>query len=530
MRRSQTSGGSSGLRRASGPPYLGVDRAQFVDLQEAEGGPITPEAVAAALSSEFSVGFGSPSVVRGADLDTFDRRLGAAGFSLHHLSDSVGQRLVLIAPDARTPLTMPIAKVRWPALVTDLPAGAIREALAPLATIRALMVLDEQVHRIRRGELRNEYQKIVARLELVEQATGATAAPARLIVQPLRGYGGETRRAVRLLVAAGLRPVRPVRDDPKRGDADVRQVPIDRSAPATVLLVAEWSAYLAAMRANLPGVLDDVDTEFLHDFRVAVRRTRSTLKLGRPALPQGVTDRWEPALKWLGGLTTPVRDLDVHQLDLPVLAGWLIAADPADLQPFAVQLRRQRSAARRSLVRGLRSARFRNLLSGWEDVLAELSRYPDGQAPRLTAGELADRSIRRAYRRVVRGGAAITPGSPPEALHSLRTRCKELRYALELFAPIIDDAAGKRAVADLKDLQNVLGRFQDADVQKQTLYGFADQMRAAHAPTKALLAMGELVAHLDADQRRARQGFDRAFARFGRPSGRHRMRLLTAGR
>ena len=36
------------------------------------------------------------------------------------------------------------------------------------------------------------------------------------------------------------------------------------------------------MNENLPGLLADVDTEFLHDFRVAVRRTRSTLKLGRP--------------------------------------------------------------------------------------------------------------------------------------------------------------------------------------------------------------------------------------------------------
>ena len=72
---------------------------------------------------------------------------------------------------------MPITKVRWPALVTDLPAGAIREALAPLATIRALMVLDEQVRRIRHGEVRNEDQKIVARLELVEQATDARRRP-----------------------------------------------------------------------------------------------------------------------------------------------------------------------------------------------------------------------------------------------------------------------------------------------------------------------------------------------------------------
>jgi CHAD domain-containing protein len=503
---------------------------KLLGLQEAEGGPITPEAVAAALTDEFSVGFGAASAVRDADLDTFDRRLGAAGFSLHHLSDSLGQRLVLIAPDAGAPLTMRIANVRWPALVTDLPAGAVREAVAPLVTIRALMVQDEQIRRIRRGELRNGDQKIIARLELEEKATGPMAAPARLSVNPLRGYGGEARRAVHLLAAAGLRPVRPARDGSTRGDPGVRRVPILRSAPATALLVAEWSAYLAVMRANLPGVIDDVDTEFLHDFRVAVRRTRSTLKLGRPALPKDVTDQWEPALRWLGGLTTPVRDLDVYELGLPVMATWLVAADPADLQPFAVHLRRHRSAARRILVRGLRSARLRGMLSGWEDVLADLSGSPGGPATRLTAGELAGRSTGRAYRRVVRDGAAIKPGSPAEALHSLRKRCKELRYALELFAPVSDAAARKRAVADLKDLQDVLGRFQDADVQRQTVYGFAEEMRAAHAPTKALLAMGELVAHLDADQRRARGEFERAFARFSRPSGRHRMRLLTAGR
>src|SRR4051794_14867398 len=236
MRRSQTSAGSLALRRSGLPPYLG-GRAHFVGLQEAEGGPITPDVVAAALIDEFSVGFGPPSVIRGADLDTFDRRLGAAGFSLHHLSGSVDQRLVLISPGADAPLTMPITKVRWPALVTDLPAGAIREALAPVASIRALMVLDEHVRRIRQGEVRNADQKIVARLELVERGPDAMAAPVRLGVHPLRGYSGEARRVIRLLVAAGLRPVRPARDDSKRGDTDVPRVTIDRSAPAIALLV-----------------------------------------------------------------------------------------------------------------------------------------------------------------------------------------------------------------------------------------------------------------------------------------------------
>jgi CHAD domain-containing protein len=210
------------------------------------------------------------------------------------------------------------------------------------------------------------------------------------------------------------------------------------------------------------------------------------------------------------------------------MARWLVAADPAHLRPFALHLRRRRSTARRGLVRGLRSARFRRLLSGWEDALADLG--SSGQQPALTAGELADRGIGRAYRRVIRDGAAIHPGSPAEALHCLRKRCKELRYALDLFTPVTDGAARKRAVSDLKDVQDILGRFQDADVQRHALLGFAEEMRAARAPTESLLAMGELVAILDVDQQRARDGFDRAFARLNRPSGRRRMRQLTVSR
>ena len=110
--------------------------------------------------------------------------------------------------------------------------------------------------------------------------------------------------------------------------------------------------------------------------RVAVRRTRSTLKLGRSVLPAAMQSRWEPAFKWLGDLTTPVRDLDVYELDLPTMAGWLVGADASDLAPFAAHLRRRRTVERRALVRGLRSVRFQRLDAG--DLL--LTGTPAGTA------------------------------------------------------------------------------------------------------------------------------------------------------
>jgi CHAD domain-containing protein len=232
----------------------------------------------------------------------------------------------------------------------------------------------------------------------------------------------------------------------------------------------------------------------------------------------------EPQFKWLGDLTTPVRDLDVYQLGLPEMAGWLVAASAVDLDPFQAYLARRRTAPRRTLLRALRGARLRRLLENWAaelSALADSARSDDGAA--WSAGGLARAGVARAHRRVVRRGTSISDSSPPEDLHVLRKRCKELRYALEMFAPVLDGAKVGKAIKDLKSLQDVLGRFQDSEVQRITLRGFAQEMVADGASAETLLAMGELMGHLSVEQRRARAEFATAFASYVRPASRQRM-------
>ena len=347
-----------------------------------------------------------------------------------------------------------------------------------------------------------------------------------MTVRELRGYADEAARAVKALVAAGLRPA----PDPVPVDDDQGRTPVtDRQQPAHVLLAAALGGFATALDDNLPGLLDDVDTEFLHDFRVAVRRTRATLKIGRPALPDSMRTEWEPAFKWLGDLTTPLRDLDVYELELPTMGSWLVAADAADLAAFATHLRRRRTAARRTLLRGLRSQRYRRLRADWDLALDQLGGgAADPGGP--TAGDLADQAIRRAAGRVLRGGRSVSADSPATDLHDLRKRCKELRYALEVFAPVVDAAIRKKVVGDLKDLQDVLGRFQDTEVQRRALRSFAEEMMADGTAAEAVLAMGELIGHLDAEQDRARDEFDTAFATFARPAGVQRLLHLGGHR
>ena len=126
-------------------------------------------------------------------------------------------------------------------------------------------------------------------------------------------------------------------------------------------------------------------------------------------------------------------------------------------------------------------------------------------------------------------GNAITPASPPESLHDLRKRAKELRYLLEFFASLHDPVAYRKVVSDLKQLQDCLGEFQDSEVQRHEIHALADAMLAERAaPAATLLAMGEIAAKLTLSQAEARAEFAARFARFAGPAGRERVRVLLA--
>jgi CHAD domain-containing protein len=357
------------------------------------------------------------------------------------------------------------------------------------------------------------------------------------------------RAATEPVLAAALRAVgRSPGDYSNKVDAKITVGMPAAEAAAAILL-----RLLDTVEANVPGVLRDIDTEFLHDLRVAVRRTRSALKLFGDALTAPLARRgsalkgdelarFAADFKWVGDLTTPTRDLDVQLLGFEDTARALRAAKPDDLEPFRAYLAQRRLREFRALSRGLRSARFTALTQDWRE---RLTRIRDGESGRTagpgrsgqsgraageTAGTLGMERTRRAFAKVARRGAVITPSSPPESMHDLRKRCKELRYALEFFAPLFPPVAYGAVLADLKRLQDCLGDFQDTEVQIGEIRALATSMLAAgEAPAVTLLAMGEVTAGLAARQLAARAEFERRFAAFAGPDGQRRMSLLLRG-
>ena len=493
-------------------------------------------------------------------LDTFDWRLYRAGLVLELEQARGGPRLRLDKADGTPQAEQPVTgwPPRRPGLASDLPAGPVRDRVTVLAGPRALLPVVRAVSTVTVTRLLNADGKTVARL-VINRSTVTSPAPAaggtttavlppRVCVADVRGYPSPARRAACLLAAqpgvahasqslfaAGLAALGRHPDEQVSGpDAEITgQMPAP-TAVARLLL-----RLLDTLEQNVDGVLRDIDTEFLHDLRVAVRRTRSAIKLLGEVLPEDLAAHYGTEFKWLGDLTTPTRDLDVHLLGFDAMAGHLRAASPADLEPFRAFLARRRTREFRRLAAALRGPRFRALTEDWRKALLRIrdggASGPGGPANRkrrrpLTAAGLATAATGRAYRRIVAQGRAITAESAPESLHNLRKRAKELRYLLEFFAPLHDPVAYRKVVGDLKQLQDCLGDFQDSQVQREELQALAAQMLAAGAaPAATLLAMGEIAANLVDSQVRARDDFARRFARFAGPAGQERVAILLAG-
>ena len=488
-------------------------------------------------------------------LDTFDWRLYRAGLVLELEQARRGGRLLLSQADGTLRAEQPVTG--WPPRrpAQDLPAGPVRDLIIALISPRALLPVVSAVSTVSLARLLNADGKIVARLTAERAAataagTTATAAgttaelPLRLSVAEVRGYPAQARKAAALLATVpGASPAseglfvaaltalgRHPADYTNGVDAE-----ITAEMPGSVAVARLLLRLLDTLELNVDGVLRDIDTEFLHDFRVAVRRTRSAIKLLGEVLPAEAASHYAQEFKWLGDLTTPTRDLDVHLLGFAATAEHLLAAAPADLEPFRAFLVRRRAREFRRLAASLRSPRFGAITDDWRKALLAVR---DAGAPKKrrqpTAAELAARTTGRAFRRIAAQGGAITPDSAPESLHDLRKRCKELRYLLEFFAPLHDPVAYRKVVGDLKQLQDCLGEFQDSQVQREEIGALADAMLAealagrGTATAATLLAMGEVAARLAVSQAEARADFARRFARFAGPAARPRISALLA--
>jgi CHAD domain-containing protein len=475
--------------------------------------------------------------------DSFDWRLYAAGKSLQCLRGPHGAetRLVDISDQSVTAsLAVDVADARF---ASSLPDSALRARLERLLEMRTLLPL--VTLKVVRYCLRQEDAegKTRARLYLesfsrVDGTGKRRLLQKRLRLQPLRGYqkaadGLRRKLAQRhqleaiddqlfaqALTAAGK----------QAGDySSSLAIDLQPGMRADAAVRRVLSELFATMKANEAGVIADLDSEFLHDFRVAVRRTRSALGELKRVFPPATLQRFRREFAWLGSLTGNVRDLDVYLLKFDIYKNAIPAGLREDLEPLRAFLHyKQHAEHTQQLAPQLRGSRYRKLKQQWQRFLdAPLAKRPTARDAAKPVGLVAHHRTWRVYKRVLKEGAAITPDSPHPELHELRKSCKRLRYLMEFFQSLYPPRGIRAAIKELKQLQDNLGDFQDADVQIGALKGFAMEMRRRGEYTAATgKAMDALLAMLESRLHRVRAEFESRFELFASDTNRARFKHL----
>ncbi len=492
---------------------------------------LTAEQFIARLSHETDTQLASRQSSRKTYYDSFDWRLYSSNITCEFNQAKAASSLTLRS--IKTGLAIADSALnKAPLFSKELEPGIIRETLTPLLEMRALLPVCTLAYEIYHLNIINKDEKIILRL-LIEEHSQLNN---RVLLQPVKGYDKAAEHIAELLTTKlgltitdklVLLTALQLQGRKPKDYSSKLNINLDPGMRADIAGKYIYSHLLKAIKANKQGTIANTDSEFLHDFRVAVRRTRAGLSQIKGILPTNINAYYSDFFCWLGQITGPTRDLDVYLLNFESYKSSLPASIREDLNPLYDFLLVKQQKAQKELVKKLQSARYLSTLAEWEQYLKEPS-YNKllGQNAKLSIKELADRRIWKIFTRVLQEGDAITDSSPSGALHDLRKSCKKLRYLMEFFQSLYPEQQIKHLIKNLKGLQEVLGNFQDYAVQEHNLKLFSEEMMAMNTPANTFLAMGVLIQDLDAHRCRARQDFSSRFEEFKQEDNRSVFKLL----
>jgi CHAD domain-containing protein len=276
-----------------------------------------------------------------------------------------------------------------------------------------------------------------------------------------------------------------------------RERRLRKRAPAVEHVRRHLRAQLAEIERTDPLIRTGDDPEAVHDFRVAVRRTRSVLKSTKELFDRKWLDDLRDELRWIAGEMGPARDLDVLLERLREDAG-------PDEAPVVKTLETERRRAWKRARTVLSSERYGALLDRLEAaVVAPPVRSSELSLDKVAAGEFA--KLRREARK-------LGTKTKPEDVHRIRIRAKHARYAAELAETVDGRKRIRRFIKETKRFQDVVGAHQDAVVAEERIRAVADRAKS----TATAFAAGRLAERVSSQRRHARQQYKRAWRRLER--------------
>lgn len=478
-------------------------------------------------------------------LDSFDWRMYSGGVALWteqiDEASSICQNGIPNAPGSIS-FSMSGSLPRSP---EDIPPGRIRDIASKILGVRVFLPQVEVKSKVRCIRMLDTAEKTVLRIMIETNSSRAhgkgkyVACGDCIRLLPVRGYQQPLSTISELITSSfGVSAAKQSLLDDALKSIGMRAgnystklcFSFDPNMRADLAAKQIHLFLLDIIEANVPGVKANLDSEFLHDLRVAVRRTRSALTQIKGVFNDADTDKFKQRMAWVGEITGPTRDMDVFLLGFENYLECIPERFRQNLAPLHLFLEKHQQIEHQIMVKKLNSPHFRRLLKEWR-IFLEMPVEDDPEAPKAASPVqyLANKRIYKMYKLVVKLSMAITEESPAVDFHSLRKECKKLRYLMEFFHGLYPKKKISRLIKSVKKLLDNLGDIQDFEVQAEKLTEYARQMvKEGKVPHATLLAIGMLVDGLLRRQQQARVEFEDCFASFSTPDNQRMFRSLFA--
>ncbi|MBT3140779.1 CHAD domain-containing protein [Falsiruegeria litorea] len=419
--------------------------------------------------------------------------------------------------------------------VSDLESGPVKQGLRKVPPLRALLVSGAGQLEIRRIGVLDSLQKTQARA-VVHTLRTEDGVVTLVLMQRLRGYDKafavlETAlkhlATAKALVIDAFQSIRPnlacYTAKPDFG--------FGSDTPIYDVVTEIIEGLLDVAHANEAGIVADHDTEFLHDYRVAIRKIRSVLNACKGVYSPDQMNALNQSFDDLMAPTGRLRDLDVQELDQ---AGYFEIV-PENLHPglhlMARAFHKQRMAEHRKLAKYLSSRPYQKTIRALAAQVSEAGALEPGPKADQAGVRFARKMILKRYKKLQQAVQAGGKHASDAQLHDIRVHCKRLRYALELFAPLFPSKGVKPVLKSLKKAQEDLGAFNDCVVQQDALQRFLNTHAAkSKADSREIaLSVGGVVTVLTHRQSIARAKSVAHLSRLGSPEYQKNLRqILTA--
>ena len=405
-------------------------------------------------------------------LDCFDQSIRKTGQALIFID----KKLMLLQQDGTTLSQDAVAGSRF---IADLSDGPIKKALNFVSPLRRVLIVghgtlsDMQVNAVdseKKTQVRANFRTF--------QAKGSDAQMTLLTLLSIRGYdsafeslrlkidqlGYTEEHDVSIMYGRLITDYQPYNPKPV--------VAISKDELAFQAAHDIIKTYIEIARLNEPGVLADADSEFLHDYRVSLRKVRSVVSLFKGVYSDEQTQTLKQSFSDLMSPTGRLRDLDVYLLDREHYFELLPESLHEGLSIMFDLFETERNTQLKKMRAHLKSPAYNKSINSLLSLFSGSDDLQPGTNADHSAYLYARELIWKRYRKVCKIARAIDPTTADSEVHDLRIHCKKLRYLMEFFSPMFPAKKIKGLIRALKILQDNLGLFNDYSVQQDSLQSF----------------------------------------------------------